>query len=326
LGVTPSAWGGSFRSYDVGAYGSFWNTSGGTIGMAYNAYHNGTNFVYKASSIAPANYQQSLGSHAWFTAPSGTAGNAITFTQAMTLDASGNLGIGTTSPSALLHVLSTGDAVARVTSGNANTAVLDLGKTSDTDGGRIAYDSGNNLLLHTASTERVRIGSAGQIGIGGANYGTSGQVLTSGGSGAAPSWASPSRHTLLGTINTTSGTSQTLSGLTLTDYTAMVLEFVDVNVNSSLSNFNLRINSTSGPNISENWSGNTTDGWFGIMTIMLSTGVFSSILAVGATVPTSAQGEVWAGDCNVTTASTSVTIALSNNSFAAGSIRVYGVK
>jgi hypothetical protein len=36
----------------------------------------------------------------------------------------------------------------------------------------------------------MRIGSAGQIGIGGANYGTDGQVLTSGGSGAAPSWES----------------------------------------------------------------------------------------------------------------------------------------
>jgi hypothetical protein len=41
----------------------------------------------------------------------------------------------------------------------------------------------------TTPTERLRIGSAGQLGIGGATYGSSGQVLTSGGSGAAPSWA-----------------------------------------------------------------------------------------------------------------------------------------
>jgi hypothetical protein len=34
--------------------------------------------------------------HQWFNAPSGTAGNAITFTQAMTLDASGNLMMGLT--------------------------------------------------------------------------------------------------------------------------------------------------------------------------------------------------------------------------------------
>ena len=51
---------------------------------------------------------------------------------------------------------------------------------------------GSTLGLWTSSnttlSERFRIGSAGQLGIGGANYGTAGQVLTSAGSGAAPSW------------------------------------------------------------------------------------------------------------------------------------------
>jgi hypothetical protein len=37
------------------------------------------------------------GGHAWFTAPSGTAGNAITFTQALTLTANRNFLVGTTS-------------------------------------------------------------------------------------------------------------------------------------------------------------------------------------------------------------------------------------
>ena len=44
----------------------------------------------------------------------------------------------------------------------------------------------------TNGSERFRIASAGQLGVGGANYGTSGQVLTSGGASAAPSWATPS--------------------------------------------------------------------------------------------------------------------------------------
>ena len=43
----------------------------------------------------------------WTTAASGTAGNAISFTQAMTLDASGNLGVGTTSPVRRLDVSTT---------------------------------------------------------------------------------------------------------------------------------------------------------------------------------------------------------------------------
>ena len=53
-----------------------------------------------------------------------------------------------------------------------------------------AYD---NLLFATgnSSTERLRIGSAGQLGIGGAHYGTSGQVLTSQGSGSTVQWATP---------------------------------------------------------------------------------------------------------------------------------------
>lgn len=40
------------------------------------------------------------------------------------------------------------------------------------------------------SSERLRINSAGAFGIAGANFGTSGQVLVSGGSAAAPAWAS----------------------------------------------------------------------------------------------------------------------------------------
>jgi len=61
-------------------------------------------------------------------------------------------------------------------------------------------DISSNLTFLTstaggvAASEKLRIAPSGQIGIGGANYGTSGQVLTSGGSAAAPSWT---------TINTT---------------------------------------------------------------------------------------------------------------------------
>jgi hypothetical protein len=61
-----------------------------------NAYESSTGPKYTNSSQA-SGYQQNAGIHAWLTAPSGTAGNAITFTQAMTLDASGNLLVGATS-------------------------------------------------------------------------------------------------------------------------------------------------------------------------------------------------------------------------------------
>jgi hypothetical protein len=44
------------------------------------------------------------------------------------------------------------------------------------------------IVMFTGGSERFRIGTAGQLGVAGANYGNSGQVLTSNGSGAAPSW------------------------------------------------------------------------------------------------------------------------------------------
>ena len=58
--------------------------------------------------------------------------------------------------------------------------------------GNITYDTDNNfVLLNVNAGEKLRVGSAGQIGLSGANYGTSGQVLTSQGASAAPQWSAP---------------------------------------------------------------------------------------------------------------------------------------
>jgi hypothetical protein len=72
--------------------------------LTSNVYYNGI-FRYANSSQTAGAYAVVGNSHAWYIAPSGTAGNAISFTQAMTLDASGNLGVGTTSPVGALQVL-----------------------------------------------------------------------------------------------------------------------------------------------------------------------------------------------------------------------------
>ena len=50
--------------------------------------------------------------------------------------------------------------------------------------------SDGHFKVTTEGTERIRVGPSGQIGIAGANYGTSGQVLKSQGSGSAVQWAS----------------------------------------------------------------------------------------------------------------------------------------
>ena len=77
----------------------------------------------------------------------------------------GSVGIGTDNPQRLLHLQSTGDALARITSADGNAAYLELGDVSDPDGGKIVYDSANNLELYTASSPRLRIASNGHVGI-----------------------------------------------------------------------------------------------------------------------------------------------------------------
>ena len=98
LGVTPSAWLGA-GYIDFPSYGFIGNAtvfSGGSINVGLNAYYASSAWRYKASSLNATTYTQAAGEHRWSTAPSGTAGNAITFTQALTLSAVGNLLLGGT--------------------------------------------------------------------------------------------------------------------------------------------------------------------------------------------------------------------------------------
>jgi len=106
LGVTPSAWWSGRKVFQFGGSGnsSHIASSPGTVNfleIGSNLFINSSvQEIYYATGTS-TKYTQATGAHAWYTAPSGTAGNAITFTQAMTLDASGNLLVGKTSSSAL---------------------------------------------------------------------------------------------------------------------------------------------------------------------------------------------------------------------------------
>jgi hypothetical protein len=81
LGVTPSDW--------FGINGAIELQNGGALAAAGTYFYNSTNayyqssWKYKSSVGGAALYTQSLGTHSWATAPSGTAGNAITFTTVM---------------------------------------------------------------------------------------------------------------------------------------------------------------------------------------------------------------------------------------------------
>ena len=62
---------------------------------------------------------------------------------------------------------------------------------------KITARTGTSLTFDQAGSEKLRMGTAGQIGIAGANYGNAGQVLTSQGSGSAVAWTD--QHSVLDT-------------------------------------------------------------------------------------------------------------------------------
>jgi hypothetical protein len=72
--------------------------------------------------------------------------------------------------------------------------VPDMIKHSGDPETRIRFDTGI-VKVETTKIERLRVGPNGQLGISGANYGTSGQVLTSQGSSSAVQWATPASAT-----------------------------------------------------------------------------------------------------------------------------------
>lgn len=99
IGVTPSAWVSNFKALQVGTGGTFYGDYNNTTSyFGNNAFFNGSAWKYVSSSYALYAYQdRSAGKHVWAVASSGTAGNNITWTEAMTLDSSGYLLINQTS-------------------------------------------------------------------------------------------------------------------------------------------------------------------------------------------------------------------------------------
>jgi hypothetical protein len=134
LGVVPSAW--SAPAFQISRGSHFADT--GSVSMQHNAYFN-SGWKYIASSQGALQFQSIPGTgFLWNTAPSGTAGNAISFSEAMRIDSSGNLLVGRSSAGA-----------------------------AATDNGHVFYGSGQHYIFSNA-TECVRFyetsGSGQQVG------------------------------------------------------------------------------------------------------------------------------------------------------------------
>ena len=95
VGVTPSAWAVSYKAIQIGSVASV-SSDSTNCDIGSNRFINTSGVATYITTSAASFYRQSSGQHIWFNAPSGTAGTAITSTQAMTLDALGNLLVGLT--------------------------------------------------------------------------------------------------------------------------------------------------------------------------------------------------------------------------------------
>lgn len=171
LAATPSTWVSSENVLQIGALAALTSRSVGNANRQVSLYNN--SYVDAAGtsryliSDSASFYRQNSGWHYWFTAPTGIAGAAVTFNQAMTLDSTGNLLIGTASNSGhrLQVVSAPGSVQMRWSDASNSTGYL------DTVVGASRIYTNTNLVFATGDpsstvTERARIDSSGNLLVG----------------------------------------------------------------------------------------------------------------------------------------------------------------
>jgi hypothetical protein len=176
LGVTPSAWS-LGKAIEVGyvGHGIWGNAINETILMT-NAYYNSA-WKYSANSQYATQYAQRDGQHAFYNAPQGggaAAGTNITFTQAMTLDVNGGLGIGTTSITSgagykFLQVNGTTSGIIEILCNGTRVGGMYCDPTGSGGNGDfiIRNIQPGAVTFSTNSAERARIDSSGNLLVGG---------------------------------------------------------------------------------------------------------------------------------------------------------------
>ena len=162
VGATPSAWQSTFKVLQFAngtAIGNPFNGEGAFVSA--NTLRDASGNWVRLGAGSASMYYQITGSHQWFVAGSGASGAALSFSagsQAMTLDASGNLGVGFSSPSYKLHV--NGRISYSGTIGEGADATLSSSGTILQHGNSATW---TEHRFYTSGTERFRITSTGEI-------------------------------------------------------------------------------------------------------------------------------------------------------------------
>jgi len=296
----PSGVGGLFvvQNSTTGAYDLVISSAGGgtsaTVvqGTTRIVYCDGTNVIFSDSSAGGT-----------FTAGSDTQ---IIFNSAGTLVGDADLTFTAATNTLTTGIISASDgsasAPAFTNTGDANTGIY--------------FPAANAVGISTDGSVRFYFGSNGQLGIGGATYGTSGYFLMSGGSSAAPSWNQP--IVLLSTTTSTS-TTWSIGGLSLGPYKFLRIVLDGLSHNSGSAR-EITFGATPTTVTASLNAGNTC---YGPLLLDLTTGVVSASTGVA----TGGLPYGGGGNTSYTTASTSISFALSGGgSFDSGTIYVYGIR
>jgi hypothetical protein len=166
LKVVPSGWISTATPLQISSFVAAWQGSNGSSNLGFACYEGGSNtYNYRTTGDAPTFYSQLTGSHRWFSAASGTAGTAITdfATAKMTLDASGNLGVGVV-PSSIANVirLEIGGALStnltlRSNSGNASARNWMVGANVNAFGDFVIRQGNSQGAEPNSGTDRLVI-------------------------------------------------------------------------------------------------------------------------------------------------------------------------
>ena len=175
IGAVPEAWT-LFDVLQIGDGGSIAsvNASSKTTRLGSNLYYDG---AWKRMATGTAtSYVQYNGDHIWNSTASGTADVGFTETERMRIDASGNVGIGTSSPSHKLSVSGSNSAARFSDDGtgynldiehDTTNGITTLNQTNSGGDIRLKAGSTSGVLMFVAGgSERARINSSGNVGIG----------------------------------------------------------------------------------------------------------------------------------------------------------------
>ena len=164
VGVTPSIYWATngYKAIDIGSPGcGFTSRQNNELTMCVNNAYN----IYSVTGFAASKFgMTNVGSFIWQQAPAGTAGNTPSFTSAMTLDASGNLMVGTTTNSgARLKANYTTSAATGFTAVLSNMASPAVGNGAALIFNNSSSFSDSGFQYNSARIQSIQTASSGEL-------------------------------------------------------------------------------------------------------------------------------------------------------------------